>query len=267
LPRLSIFQYWDSEEIPDYIAALLESVADSNPELEHRVFSESTAEELIAAHFGPRELACFRACALPAMQADYFRYCALLALGGVYVDADNRCVSSLWPLIEDDRSAHMFHGDRPLDLDGVELCGIQNRLLIFKQPRHPLMEIVLEAATLQIERRVGGSAASPAVGPNPGRMVWAVTGPAILTGLWFASQQQSLDAFLDRFAATRFDWLARTLAEAAGDSARLAHAFDRVGVSRLSECEAIRGAGIELPYKASDRHWFNSRSAIYRSPA
>ncbi|HSN78450.1 MAG TPA: DNA topoisomerase, partial [Anaerolineae bacterium] len=36
-------------------------------------------------------------CAIPAMQADYFRYCAALADGGVWADVDLRCQRALRP--------------------------------------------------------------------------------------------------------------------------------------------------------------------------
>src|SRR5690348_1645791 len=88
---LPIIQYWHSEQVPEQIAELTATFRDLNPALPHLVFSEAKAEEFIAEHFEAREVAAFRSCAVPAMQADYFRYCAALALGGIYSDVSFYC--------------------------------------------------------------------------------------------------------------------------------------------------------------------------------
>jgi len=61
-----IFQYWHSEQPPDYIEELVATVAERNPG-EHRLFNRVTAEQLISDRFGPRELSAFRDCAVPSM--------------------------------------------------------------------------------------------------------------------------------------------------------------------------------------------------------
>ena len=90
-----LIQYWHSEEIPDYIADWSASFRTHNPGLDHLIFDPATAETFIAKHFSPREVAAFRALAIPSTQASYLRYCAVLTLGGIYSDADFRCVGSL----------------------------------------------------------------------------------------------------------------------------------------------------------------------------
>lgn len=76
-PRIPLVQYWHSPKIPSDVAELMQSFHDHNLDMEHLNFSA------------------FRSCAVPAMQADYFRYCAALALGGICVDADFRCLQPL----------------------------------------------------------------------------------------------------------------------------------------------------------------------------
>lgn len=97
---MHLFQYWHSQQIPDYITPLLASFRRHNPSADYAVFDAASAGALIASCFSAREVQAFRACRVPSMQADYFRYCAVLAHGGVYVDADMECVGAIEPLFE-----------------------------------------------------------------------------------------------------------------------------------------------------------------------
>lgn len=98
--RTPLIQYWHQSSVPPSIERLSGSFRAHNPEMRHMVFSEATATDFIEERFGAREAAAFLACAVPAMQADYLRYCAVYALGGMYFDADCRCVASLRPLFD-----------------------------------------------------------------------------------------------------------------------------------------------------------------------
>lgn len=101
---LPLVQYWHSPEIPKPIARLIDSFARRNPDLDHLVFDERSAEALIGEHFGSRQLNAFRSCAVPAMQSDYFRCCAALKLGGVYCDAYCQCIANMRPLCSPSRA-------------------------------------------------------------------------------------------------------------------------------------------------------------------
>lgn len=131
-----------------------------NPEMQHRVFDRDRASWFIGKHLGQRECRAFEACAIPAMQADYFRAVAMLVKGGVYVDAD--CVSQ-----------------RPLaDLfAGIPYAGIlsfngryQLGLMMFRAPGDALIGAWLEHITRNVEARRGGNA-SVLTGPSAIREV------------------------------------------------------------------------------------------------
>lgn len=256
---LQIFQYWHDDDVPDYIAGLCGTFASRNPDLCHRLFSESAAAEFIAAHFGPRELAAFRACAVPAMQADYFRYCAVLARGGVYADADYRCLGPMRPLIEDDSDAWLLSRGPTTVLGGASTSSVLNSFLLFKQPGHSLLEMVLSMATSSIERRRGAD--------GPARSILFLTGPILLTGLRLAYELGSLEALSDLFRGTRFEPLERDLREAIGEYDRLADAFRRVRLATIEECGVVGEADRRLPYRSTEDHWAKFKAPIYRSEA
>lgn len=261
-----IFQYWHSREIPGYISELMQSFSRHNPEFSHRVFDQSAADRLIAAHFGARELACFRACAVRAMQADYFRYCALLSYGGIYADADSRCVGSLRGMFQAAGSAQIFRTGKSFVLDGVEVEVVTNHLLVFTQPRHPLLELVLSIATSQIERRVGDEPADGQAGLVPGKAIWHVTSPGVWTALCQARRMESLDRFFALLANAGLEPLARTICETVGDEERLARAFEGVRITSFDDCEVEHQPGdVSLPYRETDAHWARFTSSIYNS--
>jgi hypothetical protein len=241
--RPPIVQYWHAEEAPDYIADLFETYDDLNPDRRHLVFSRSSAAAFIDEHFDSRRLRAFEACAVPAMQADYFRYCATLALGGAYCDADSRCVASLRSLVPAGGAGRLFQrSDSEVTVNG---------LYAFGSPGHPFIELALEVATANIERRTSNH-------------VYATTGPLIFTNLCRLRRLGSFDALMEHLAGHRSEWHARVLCEAIGDYGLVNRAFEGVMVSPISENVWIRAPECPLPYKETDEHWTNFKGTIYR---
>lgn len=157
---LRLVQYWDTGAPPAEVAALVAGWA-ADPALAHRLFDRAAAMDLIAAHFPDRVQRAFAKCRYPAMQADFFRYCALLAEGGAYVDADTENGGGLAGLVEGSGRGCLMtrHGK------------IANDFLFAAAPGEPLFERVLARAVDNIEREVSNN-------------VWLVTGPGIMTGFW-----------------------------------------------------------------------------------
>lgn len=77
-----LIQYWHDVNVPDEIEELFDLVREHNPDMQHMVFDEVSAAAFIEDRFTARELSTFRACAVPAMQSDYFRYCVGHARAG-----------------------------------------------------------------------------------------------------------------------------------------------------------------------------------------
>lgn len=234
-----IIQYWHSESVPDYIADLLQSFDDLNPDLGHLVFSAPEAEEFIAERFTVREVAAFRACAVPAMQADYFRYCAVLALGGIYADADFRCLAGLRPLLPPSGGGCLFRSRRG---------NIMNGAFAFGSGGHRFLELALEIATANIERRLCDS-------------VNFVTGPPIFITLAALGVCGSFDKLIARSAGTPLGKFAGPYCEAIGNYDRVAAAIE--GVTVAMSMDAFFRHEIELPYKRSNTYWANAKGKIF----
>ena len=251
-PQLPIFQFWDSEPAPAEVAELLASVRELNPASPHLLFDRERAEQFIAEHLTRREVAAFRACAVPAMQADYFRYCAVLVRGGIYVDADFRCVGPLRPLLGEAEQAKLFErvGLRRARLWVQPYPTVMNSVFAFRSPGHPLLRLALDVATANVERRQAEN-------------VWAATGPGIFTSLRLLADLGSAAAFRERAGG---DWLAPTagtVCEVVGDPARAAAAFAGVGIGPEAEARARLAVASRLPYKFTEAHWHRWRTSIY----
>lgn len=256
-----LVRYWHSERPPDYLAGLLATFPEHNPAMRHLVFSERSAAAFIAEHFGARETAAFGACAVPAMQADYFRYCAIYALGGVYADVDFRCVAALSSLL-DDRGGGTLFGRPELpppwqgtDYEWRERVGPYRVVMnsIFALPRrHPLLALAIEVATANIEHRVGEDVA-------------LVTGPLVLTSLYLLRELGSFEAFLAYVQGGVLASAAPRICAAVEDFERVPVAFEGVTLRSVAESrEFVRGPGFPLPYKQTEDHWMNVKSSIYR---
>lgn len=248
LDELPIVQYWHSEDLPEEIERLTDSFRDRNPNRPHHVFSERQAEEFIATHLTPREVAAFRACAVPAMQADYFRYCAIHAMGGVYADADFHCLRSLDELFQKAERGWLFKAVPP--------GALMNGLFLFSVPRHPLPRLALEVATVNIERR------------HPPTVNMA-TGPGIFIGLHTLSRAGSIEAGRRAAADWNMERYGDAFLEVVGDDyGRVAAAFERVRVSAFATVAEYVQAAPERPsYKAGETYWVNwhrSGAPIYR---
>lgn len=66
-----------------------------HPSYSYRFYDDERCEQLISEHFGEETRSAFASLRVGAAKADLWRYCALAALGGVYLDLDSAIVSSL----------------------------------------------------------------------------------------------------------------------------------------------------------------------------
>lgn len=256
-----IFQYWHGPDPPEDVAGLIASFADRNPGVPHLVFDEASAERFIASNFTSREVAAFRACAVPAMQADYLRYCAVLSGAGVYADADLRCVAPLDSLLAPGQEGVMFgwpelppKWQTPFH-EWRERVGpyraVLNHFFAFRSRGHPLLAMTLEAATVNIEQRISDDVAT-------------ATGPSIFTSLYLLHRLGSFDAFLEYSRGGAIERSAPLLCEVVDDYERIPAAFDGVRIDHMRESHAWTAFPDPPPAYKRTEHWSDLRTGIYR---
>lgn len=234
--RLPLVQYWHSPTVPTDVARMIATFEDRNPDLRHMLFDRAGAESLIGEHLSTRELAAFRACAVPAMQADYFRYCAGFVLGGICCDVDYYCARSLGPLIAGTNSGLLFQTPNQT---------VHNGFVVFPSSGHPLLRLALDVATANIERRTWED-------------VWWMTGPGVCTVLWALHKYGSFDAVRERAAARGVEADVLQVFPAVGEYTRVTEAFTGIRISPF----AVARVWLQKPetpprYKQGPLHWNN----------
>lgn len=237
---MRLYQYWDTGDPPAEVAAWIEGFRSLNPELRHRLFDRGSAAGFIRKHFGPRQERAFAACAVPSMQADYFRLLALHAKGGLYADADFQCLEPLGGLLRQaPRSLLLTWGER-----------LTMGLMLFRQPHDAFLGACVELATRNIEARRWEHALA-ATGPMVINAVRALVDP-----VWGAC-----DLGLPDWPA----YLEVARAEIVVDTA-VAEAVSAITLIHTLAVE--RWIGTDEPaYKHTGRHWLNWQGPIYAEPA
>jgi Glycosyltransferase sugar-binding region containing DXD motif len=256
---MHLFQYWDSGEPDASLTALLASYQAQNPHMQYRCFSRAQAAAFIGERYGSRLLTAFNSCAVPAMRADYFRYCAVHAMGGFYADADTLCTGTVDSMLPRDADAVLFRREPRLP--------VVNCIFGFRHPEHALLATVLEIATANVENRIANN-------------VWVATGPGIFTALhellrmrpderarvpegvvWGTnSSTPGAGGVSEQDVATLISVCYKTLVRRGEDIDAL---FRRVSVLRFPQDAFSCKDDIELPYKATARHWTNWPGSIF----
>jgi hypothetical protein len=243
-----IIQYWDTESVPSEIVRAVQTFRGHNPDFQHLLFNEVSAADFIEHHFTSRELSAFQACAVPAMQSDYLRVCALLIHGGIYADVDMQCLANLGSLVESVACAQFYL--RPGTALPVPIDIVQNGFFIVRQPGHPLLRFVLEVATVNIEHRRFDSP-------------WFASGPGIFSTLYGIKACGSPHAYREAVLKhpkpdARLKLLDIVLAT--GGTA------DVLAGVRFAPVESRRAfvKGKRMAYQKENRHWLHWEGSIYR---
>jgi len=167
---IAVCQFWNTSTPPDEVAALI-ATWQKDPNYTHRLYTAQTADDFIATHFDARTLAAYRSCAVPAMQADFFRYCILLKEGGIYVDAD----------VQNNKRLYDFINDEDQGLLMTRIDRVANDILFVREAGNALIARTLEKAIENIEARQSNN-------------VWLVTGPGIMTQFYKREDMEPLFA-------------------------------------------------------------------------
>jgi Flp pilus assembly protein TadD len=157
VPR-QIMQFWDSEGIPGDVGKLMQSWREKNPGYAVQVFNDVTARDYLSARYPAAVLAAYRRANNAAQKADIFRLAWLALEGGVYTDADNRCLKPVDGLVPEGVQLVLYQED----------LGTLGNDFIAAVPGHPVIDRALKLAVNAINRGDTDN-------------VWLATGPGLIT--------------------------------------------------------------------------------------
>jgi tetratricopeptide (TPR) repeat protein len=153
-----LVQYWDAEEPPEDIRAIMAYWPRFNPGYQFTLFNNATARAFLSIHFPPAVRQAYEHVREPAQKADIFRLAYLAVAGGIYADADDRCLAPLDSILPRGRNLVLYQEDH----------GTLGNNFMAAAPRHPVM---IEALTRAVN----------AINRGDTDNVWLATGPALLT--------------------------------------------------------------------------------------
>jgi mannosyltransferase OCH1-like enzyme/predicted Zn-dependent protease len=168
-----IAQFWDSPAIPHDIQTLMQTWQEMNPSYEIHRFDRRTAAHLLIKHFPPTVLQAFKNCRDVAQKADIFRLAWLLASGGVYVDADDRCLKPLDDLLPEGTNLFLYQED----------IGTLANDIIAATPSNSVIKTALDLAVVAINR-------------GDPEIAWLSTGPALITRAFVQTTLAEADEML-----------------------------------------------------------------------
>ena len=167
IPR-RIMQFWDAPEPAADLLALMATWRENNPGWTYERFDAASAHAFLAEHFGREAQLAFRRARHPAHKADLFRLAWLHVHGGLYVDADDRCLAPLEGVLPPGTS---FVGYQ----EGFST--VSNNVL-GAVPGHPVIARALAGAIAALNRGDSDS-------------LWLSTGPGLITRSFAAEFAES----------------------------------------------------------------------------
>lgn len=156
IPR-SIFQYWDTPDIPAAVSQVMESWQRC-PGYNYIRMDHKEALIFLRDRLGPQYARAFSLANHAAEECDFLRLCWLWAEGGIYVDSDDMRIGDLGGLLARGGGAIMF----------MEPYGSIDNNLLCARPGHPLLRIAMDMACQSLLARENDS-------------TWAKTGPGLIT--------------------------------------------------------------------------------------
>ena len=156
VPR-NIFQYWNSETVPDAVQEVMQSWQ-SCSDWSYQLWNKRSASTWLRRTMGPKFARAFNMAGKPAEEADFLRLCLLWHEGGIYADADDRLVARPEQLVELGPGIVLFR----------EPFGAIDNNVMCAPPKHPVLSRAVAMARNALLRRDKD-------------LIWLKTGPGLLT--------------------------------------------------------------------------------------
>lgn len=153
--------------------------AAANPSFALNYHDDVSGAAYVRRHCGDRVATAFGCFAAPANRADLFRFCALYAEGGVYLDADLISLVPLQRIVSPCAGASVGRDVPQKNLPGVQMKAIGGA------PRHPLFQCMIDRIVSNVARR--------SVPPLP----LLVSGPSLLSECYRNHSSGAVTTYID----------------------------------------------------------------------
>ena len=157
IPKI-IAQFWDSDNPPEDIEKIMASWPLQNPGYKIKRFSDARAKAWLAQNCSKEVLLAYRRASEPAKKADIFRLAFLAVEGGIYADADDRCIKPIETIIPGCAEIVLWQ----------ESFGTIGNNFIAVSPNHQVIRRALDLVVTSVNR-------------GDSDILWLSTGPGLMT--------------------------------------------------------------------------------------
>ena len=130
IPKI-IYQTWKTTELHPNCIIIRDRIQQLNPNYKMVLYNDSDMDVFIRSNFNTMIYNCYLQLKVGATKADFWRYCILYLIGGVYLDIDSEITQSLDNLIYDDDSCIITREGNP---------GIFNNWMMIAEKGHPIFK-------------------------------------------------------------------------------------------------------------------------------
>jgi mannosyltransferase OCH1-like enzyme len=138
---LTIYQSWQSNQIPTKMRETIYSLLEMNPEFDYYLYSDDACRKFIKDNFNEDVVDAFDTLKPGAYKSDLWRYCILYKMGGVYLDIKFRSLEPLLPIIE--KNSEIFVRDIPINLSFDFDSYVYNAFMV-SPPNNPIFKDSIE---------------------------------------------------------------------------------------------------------------------------
>lgn len=156
---LKVFQFWDGRTPPEQVQTLMDICKKANTDCDYRCFNNYTALSYLKSKNLYSAAKAFQLAQSPATKADILRLALLWHEGGIYIDADDLCISPFSQHLDSDAEIYLYIEPNIFSLgNNFMACS----------PRLPMIEAALNEAVNNVLTVASES-------------TWFTTGPGLVT--------------------------------------------------------------------------------------
>ncbi len=141
IPKI-IFQTWKTKDLHPNIVKIRTRIQELNPTYKMMLFDDDDMERFIYDNFSDTVYSAYKRLVVGAAKADFWRYCVLYLVGGIYLDIDSEIVRPLDELIQE--------CDQCIITREKHTGNFNNWFMIF-EPNHPILKKAIEMCCWNIE--------------------------------------------------------------------------------------------------------------------
>ena len=143
IPKI-VHQTWKTYDLPEPSIKQIELMQDTNPEYKFVLYDDEAIDSFIKRYFDKEVYECFSVLNVGAAKADFWRYCILYKMGGIYLDIDSILTCNIDEIIKDTDEAVITREGNPYYF---------NQWVLIFNKKHPIMKKAIELCCENIKKR------------------------------------------------------------------------------------------------------------------